>query len=93
MNPLFNMLAGGAVRGQTQPGGTQTNQNQQTDFNTAMSQLRANPAQMARQAGYQIPDGMGNDPQAMVMHLIQSGQVGNPLMRMITPMLQKMMGR
>ena len=71
-----------------QPG--QQNGNQQVDFQTAMSQLQSNPAAMLQQAGYKVPANMMNNPQSMVMHLIQSGQVGGPMMRMIQPMLARM---
>ena len=66
--------------------------NRQTpvDFSAAMGQLKANPAGMLKQAGYSVPGNVGNDPQKMVMHLIQSGQVGGPMMRMIQPMLARL---
>ena len=40
----------------------------------AMSQLQADPAGTLKQAGLNIPDGM-NNPQQIVQHLLQSGQV------------------
>lgn len=39
-----------------------------------LQQLRSNPVSMLKQAGYNIPDGMGN-PQQMVNYLVQSGQI------------------
>lgn len=39
-----------------------------------LQQLRANPAQVLQQAGLNIPQGM-NDPNAIIQHLLQSGQV------------------
>lgn len=36
--------------------------------------LRSNPMQMLRQAGYNIPDNI-NDPNAIIQHLMNSGQV------------------
>ena len=66
------------------------NQNQQkTNVQDALRQLRSNPAQLIRQAGYSVPDGIVNNPQAAVMHILQSGQVRPPVMNM----LNKMMGR
>ena len=59
----------------------------------AMRQLQANPAQMIKQAGYNVPDEIANNPQAAVMHMIQSGQIGGPMMRRIQPMLNMLMGR
>ena len=53
----------------------------------ALAQLRANPAQMLKQAGLNIPDGM-TDPQQIISHLLQTGQVTNPRLQMA----QKMAG-
>ena len=58
-----------------------------------MQQLRQDPVGMAKQAGYNIPQELANNPQAMVQHLIQSGQVSNPMLQKIMPMMQKMMGK
>lgn len=55
-----------------------------------MQQLRSDPVGTARQAGYQIPDNLSGDPRAMVMHLIQTGQVGGPMLQRIMPMIQRM---
>ena len=41
-----------------------------------LQQLRANPVAYLRQAGMDVPDGM-NDPQQIINHLLQSGQVSN----------------
>ena len=102
-NPLFNAICGGLQpsfgQGGTmsaQPSGTASNASygkQMTNMDDAMRQLQSNPAQMIRQAGYNIPDEIANNPQAAVMHLIQSGQVGGPMMQRIQPMLNMLMGR
>lgn len=55
-----------------------------------MNALRANPGEMLRGAGYNVPEEMAGNPQGMVMHLIQSGQVSGPMMQRIQPMLQRM---
>ena len=39
-----------------------------------MQQLQSDPVGMAKQAGYNIPQNLAGNPQAMVQHLIQSGQ-------------------
>lgn len=83
-NPLFNMLTGGPTPSQTP---------QMTNMQDAMTQLRSNPAQMIRQAGYNVPDEISGNPQATVMHLIQSGQIGGQAMQRIQPMLNMLMGR
>lgn len=40
----------------------------------AIAQIRQNPTAFLQQAGLNIPQGM-TDPQQMVQHLLQSGQV------------------
>jgi len=53
-----------------------------------LSQLRSNPAGMLRQAGYNIPDGM-NNPQQIVNHLLNSGQVNQGRLNMVQQMAQQ----
>jgi len=55
-----------------------------------LQQLQQNPIEMARQAGYRIPENLAGNPQAMVQHLIQTGQVSNPMLQRILPMMQRM---
>ena len=58
-----------------------------------LQQLRSDPIGMARQNGFNIPDGLSNDPKAMVMHLINSGQVGGPMLQRIMPMVRQLTGK
>ena len=58
--------------------------------NSQMQQLQQNPVALAQQAGYQVPENLAGDPKAMVMHLIQSGQVSNPMLQRILPMIQRL---
>jgi len=101
-NPLFNAIMGGDGAGKNQakqsypqqPGNAQNvPQAPQMNFQDAMHELREHPAQMMKQAGFNVPDEIANDAKASVMHLIQSGQVGGPIMRMVQPMLNRLMGR
>lgn len=102
-NPLFNAISGRSEAFQSNPSNhtpttpnapaTSSNAPQMTNMQDAMMQLQANPAQMIKQAGYNVPDEIANNPQQAVMHLIQSGQVGGPMMRMVQPMLNRLMGR
>ena len=39
-----------------------------------LQELKQNPVSVLRQAGLNVPDGM-NNPQQIIQHLIQSGQV------------------
>lgn len=53
-----------------------------------LSQLRSNPAGMLRQAGFNVPDGM-NNPQQIINHLLQSGQVNQGRLNMAQQMAQR----
>ena len=55
-----------------------------------IQQLKNNPQLFVQQAGWQIPQEIMGNPQAMVMHLIQTGQVGGPAMQRILPMIRQM---
>lgn len=55
-----------------------------------LQQLRNNPQQFVKQAGWDIPQEIMGNHQAMVMHLIQTGQVGGPAMQRILPMIRQM---
>ena len=57
-----------------QLGNEKNQQPQQMNMQQALQQLRSNPVSTLRQAGLNIPDGLTN-PQQIVNHLIQSGQV------------------
>lgn len=52
----------------------------------ALQQLQQNPAAMLRQKGLNIPDGMTN-PQQIVQHLVQSGQVSNGRLQQVMQMV------
>lgn len=58
-----------------------------------MAQLRNDPIGMAKQKGFNIPENLAGNPQAMVQHLIQTGQVGGPVLQRVLPMMQKLMGK
>lgn len=58
-----------------------------------LRQLQSNPQQFVQQAGWNIPQEMMNDPKQMVMHLINSGQVGGPALQRVMPMIRQMTGK
>ena len=60
------------------------------DQGDQLRQLQNDPIGMGRQRGFQIPDNLAGNPQAMVQHLIQTGQVGGPMLQRILPMMQKL---
>ena len=90
-NPLFNAIMGGSQPGKQQASES-PQQGQRITMQDAMAQLKSDPGGMLRQAGYNVPDELANNPQAAVMHILQSGQVKNPLYQMIQPMLNRLMG-
>ena len=54
-----------------------------------MQQLQQDPIGMAQKAGYNIPQNLAGNPQAMVQHLIQSGQIGGQKLQQAMQMMQK----
>ena len=58
-----------------------------------LEEIRKDPLGAAKQAGFQIPEEMKNDPKAMVMHLINSGQVSSPVLQRIMPLIRQMTGK
>lgn len=58
-----------------------------------LQQLQNDPVGMAKQAGYNIPQSLAGNPQAMVQHLIQSGQVGGPKLQQAMQMIRQMTGK
>ena len=59
----------------------------------SIDQLRNDPVGAAKRAGFNIPENLAGNPQAMVQHLIQTGQISNPMLQRIMPMMQKLMGK
>lgn len=55
-----------------------------------LQQIRQNPQEFIKQAGWDIPPEMMGNPQQMVMHLIQTNQVSGPMVNMIMPMIRNM---
>lgn len=61
----------------------------QQDFDA----IRSNPGPFIERANVQIPQEIQNDPRAMCMHLINTGQVPQGRMRVAQPLLNMLMGR
>lgn len=83
-NPLYNMLTGGQRPAPL---------NSAPGMDEAISRLRSNPGEAIRSAGYSVPEEIANNPQAAVMHLLQTGQIGGPIMQRIQPMINMLMGK
>ncbi len=83
-NPLFEQITGGRMPGAMTP---------PQNMADAMQRLKADPMGMIRNAGYNVPEEIAADPRATVMHLIQTGQIGGPMMQRIRPLLNGLIGR
>ena len=59
-------------------------------FQEALKQVNEHPEECYRAAGFKVPKEIMGNQQATVMHLIRTGQVGGPAMRMIAPLLGRM---
>ena len=90
MNSLYNDLNGTGTAQNPYP--AQQAQNQpQPDWNALMGELQSNTAGVIKEAHYNVPAEIANNPQAAAMHIIRSGQAANnPMMRIISPMLNRM---
>ena len=55
-----------------------------------LQKLQSNPKEFLQRAGMNVPEEMLNNPQAMVMHLLQTGQVKGPMAQWVMPMIQQM---
>ena len=55
-----------------------------------LKQVTDNPAECFRAARVNVPNEIMHDQQKTVMHLIRTGQVGGPAMRIVGPILARM---
>ena len=56
----------------------------------ALRKLQSNPREFIQRAGMNVPEEILNNPQAIVMHLINTNQVGGPMLQRIMPMINQM---
>ena len=92
MNP-FQAIMGrmGCQMPQNMSPAQQMGNGQAMDWNALMGQLQANPGAVLKEANYNVPDEIANDPQAAALYILRSGQASNnPMMRIIAPMLNRM---
>lgn len=54
-----------------------------------LSQLKQNPMQFLMQRRFNIPQGIGSDPNAILSHLVQSGQISQNQVNSAYQMAQK----
>ena len=55
-----------------------------------LEKMKQDPRGMAQKAGWNIPENIMGNPQAMVMHLIRTGQVGGPKLQQALQMMRGM---
>ena len=58
-----------------------------------LKQLQSNPREFIQRAGLNVPEEMMNNPKQMVMHLINTNQVGGPMLQRVLPMIRQMGGK
>ena len=66
------------------------NKQQGISMQDALKEVHDHPDRCYRQAGFQVPQEIIGNNQQTVMHLIRTGQVGGPMMKMISPLLGRM---
>lgn len=66
--------------------------NQQMTPMQAVNQLKQNPASFLKQAGYSIPEN-ANNPNQIIQHLLQSGQIQQNRLASTQQMLRQMMSK
>lgn len=54
------------------------------------SAFQQNPLQAMRSVGLNVPDNAASNPQAILNHLLQTGQVPNRALAQITPFIQRL---
>lgn len=74
MNPIFNAL-GSAMSGSMNP-------------MQMLTQLKSNPMALLRQAGFNVPDNI-TSPQAILQHLMTSGQISQSQLNQAQSMAQR----
>lgn len=62
---------------------------QQPNMMQMLQQMRSNPMQMLQQAGFKVPQNM-NDPNTIIQHLMQSGQLSQDRYNQLHQMAQQM---
>lgn len=76
-----------------QPGGQMSQKQMQQAFFKDVDGLRRDPSGYVQRAGMSVPASIMGNYQAMAMHLIQSGQVPQSRVKMVQPLIDRMMGK
>lgn len=67
-------------------------QNQQMNPMQMVQQLRSNPLQFLQKAGYKVPQNL-NDPNAIIQHLMNTGQVSQQRYEQARQMAARLTGK
>lgn len=59
----------------------------------ALRELQQNTRDVITQARVNVPDEIIGNPQAMVKHLLQTGQVGQAVLQKLPPVFRQMIGK
>ena len=59
------------------------------NFMSMVNQLKANPMQFIAQRRFNVPANIGNDPNAILQHLLSSGQVSQQQINNVYQMAQR----
>jgi len=65
---------------------------QASSFAQALGALKKNPLQVLAQMGMKLPDNVGNDPNAIIQHLMNTGQVSQAQYNAVMQTVGKMKG-
>lgn len=63
--------------------------NNMTDIMGMLQRLKANPVQFLLQRRFNVPANIGNDPNAILNHLMQSGQISQQQVNQAYQMAQR----
>ena len=77
MNPLYKSLGGNPMQ----------------NFMGQINQLRSNPIQFLMQRRINVPQNLGNDPQAIVQHLLNTGQMSQETYNRLQAQANQLMGK
>ena len=68
----------------------QAGNKQQPDMQNALQELKKDPGAVLSRAGYQVPDNLKSSPQAIIQHLMHTGQIPAQSLQRFAPVLQRM---
>lgn len=77
-NSIFNAMGGG--------------NNQFQNLMAQVNQLRSNPVQFLMQRKYNVPNELSNNPQGIVQHLLNTGQMSQDTYNRLQSQVSQMFG-